>query len=82
VNPNVRELVYWILAETAGWSRAEIDEVIRSGDRKDAKVALPLYWVYISTTGTGSAARSTPSRGRGLLYPPSREAAGRVDRDA
>ena len=42
---NVRELVYWILQETPGWSRAEIDEVIRSGERKDAKVAkpVPLY---------------------------------------
>jgi murein L,D-transpeptidase YcbB/YkuD len=41
---NVRELVYWILAESPGWSRAEIDEVIKSGERKDAKVAkaLPL----------------------------------------
>ncbi len=51
---NVRELVYWILAETPGWSRAEIDEVIKSGERKDAKVAkpLPLYWVYITAWAT------------------------------
>src|SRR6266852_7862924 len=35
---NVRELVYWILQESPGWSRPEIDEVIKSGDRKDAKV--------------------------------------------
>ena len=44
---NVRELVYWILAETPGWSKTEIDEVIKSGERKDAKVLkpLPLYWV-------------------------------------
>ena len=51
---NVRELVYWILAESPGWSRAEIDEVIRSGERKDAKVAkpLPLYWVYVTAWAT------------------------------
>ena len=51
---NVRELVYWILAETPGWSKAEIDEVIKSGERKDAKVAkpLPLYWVYITAWAT------------------------------
>jgi len=44
---NVRELVYWLLAETPNWSRAEIDEVIRSAERKDARVAkpVPLYWV-------------------------------------
>ncbi|HLJ00463.1 MAG TPA: L,D-transpeptidase family protein [Bradyrhizobium sp.] len=51
---NVRELVYWILAETPTWSKAEIDEVIKSGERKDAKVAkpLPLYWVYITAWAT------------------------------
>jgi L,D-transpeptidase YcbB len=51
---NVRELVYWILAETPGWSKAEIDEVIKSGERKDPKVAkpLPLYWVYVTAWAT------------------------------
>ncbi len=51
---NVRELVYWVLAETSGWSKAEIDEVIRSGERKDAKVAKPLalYWVYVTAWAT------------------------------
>jgi L,D-transpeptidase YcbB len=51
---NVRELVYWILAETPGWSKAEIDEVIKSGERKDARVAksLPLYWVYVTAWAT------------------------------
>jgi murein L,D-transpeptidase YcbB/YkuD len=51
---NVRELVYWILADTPGWSKAEIDDVIKSGDRKDAKVGkpLPLYWVYITAWAT------------------------------
>jgi murein L,D-transpeptidase YcbB/YkuD len=51
---NVRDLVSWILAESPGWSRAEIDEVIRSGERRDAEVAkpLPLYWVYITAWAT------------------------------
>jgi len=51
---NVRELVYWILQETPGWSRAEVDEVIKSGERKDAKVAKPvqLYWVYVTAWAT------------------------------
>ena len=34
---NVRELVNWLLVETPGWSRQEIDAVIKSGERKDAK---------------------------------------------
>ena len=38
---NVRELVNWLLVETPGWSRQEIDQVIKSGERKDAKVEPP-----------------------------------------
>jgi murein L,D-transpeptidase YcbB/YkuD len=51
---NVRELVNWLLIETRGWSREEIDQVIKSGERKDAKVAkpVPLYWVYVTAWAT------------------------------
>ena len=51
---NVRELVNWLLVETPSWSRQEIDQVIKSGDRKDAKVAkpVPLYWVYVTAWAT------------------------------
>jgi murein L,D-transpeptidase YcbB/YkuD len=51
---NVRELVYWILADSPGWSKPEIDDVIKSGERKDAKVLkpLPLYWVYVTAWAT------------------------------
>jgi murein L,D-transpeptidase YcbB/YkuD len=51
---NVRELVNWLLIETSGWSRQEIDRVIKSGDRLDAKItrAVPLYWVYITAWAT------------------------------
>jgi murein L,D-transpeptidase YcbB/YkuD len=51
---NVRELVNWLLADTPGWSRAEIDQVIKSGERKDARLAhpTPLYWVYITAWAT------------------------------
>jgi L,D-transpeptidase YcbB len=47
---NVRELVTWLLAGVPGWSRNEIDQAIRSGERKDAKVKpqVPLHWVYIT----------------------------------
>jgi murein L,D-transpeptidase YcbB/YkuD len=47
---NVRELVTWLLTGVPGWSRSEIDQAIRSGDRKDAKVnpSVPLHWVYIT----------------------------------
>jgi murein L,D-transpeptidase YcbB/YkuD len=51
---NVRELVNWLLSTTPGWSRADIDQVIRNGERKDAKLAppVPLYWVYITAWAT------------------------------
>ncbi len=47
---NVRELVNWLLIETPPWSRHEIDHAIRSGERRDAKIArpVPLYWVYVT----------------------------------
>jgi L,D-transpeptidase YcbB len=51
---NVRELVNWLLVETPRWSRPEIEQVIKSGDRKDAKVIrpVPLYWVYVTAWAT------------------------------
>jgi murein L,D-transpeptidase YcbB/YkuD len=50
---NVRDYVTWLLKDTAGWDRAHIDEVIRSGERVDVKLAapVPVYWVYITAWG-------------------------------
>jgi L,D-transpeptidase YcbB len=51
---NVRELVSWLLSETPGWSRQEIDQVIKTGERKDARLARPvaLYWIYVTAWAT------------------------------
>jgi murein L,D-transpeptidase YcbB/YkuD len=51
---NIRDLVNWLLVETPGWSRQDIDAVIKSGERKDAKLArpVPLYWVYVTAWAT------------------------------
>jgi murein L,D-transpeptidase YcbB/YkuD len=51
---NVRELVYWLLSDTPGWTRDEIDRVIKSGERKDTKLhkPVPLFWVYITAWAT------------------------------
>jgi L,D-transpeptidase YcbB len=51
---NVRELVTWLLDETPGWSRGEIDRTIKSGARADARLAqpVPLYWVYVTAWAT------------------------------
>lgn len=47
---NVPDLVTWLLMETPGWSPAEIDHAIRSGEQRNARVArpVPLYWVYVT----------------------------------
>jgi murein L,D-transpeptidase YcbB/YkuD len=51
---NIRELVDWLLRDTPGWSREEIDAVIKSGDRKDARLSkpVPLHWVYVTAWTT------------------------------
>jgi len=53
---NVRELVAWVLRDN-GYTRAAVDQAIRSGERLDVKVANPpvLYTVYFTawTTGDG-----------------------------
>jgi len=51
---NVRELVYWLLNETPGWPRVEVDRVIRAAERKDVKLTkpIPVYWVYVTAWAT------------------------------
>jgi murein L,D-transpeptidase YcbB/YkuD len=51
---NVRDYVAWLLRDTPGWDRSRIDEVIRSGQRIDAKLAspVPVYWVYVTAWST------------------------------
>lgn len=51
---NVRELVNWLLAETPGWGRNDIEQVIKAGERKDARIAkpVPLLWVYVTAWAT------------------------------
>jgi murein L,D-transpeptidase YcbB/YkuD len=51
---NVRDLVDWLLRDTPGWSRQQIDATIKSGERLDAKLAkpVPVYWVYVTAWAT------------------------------
>ena len=51
---NVRELVNWLLGETPGWAREEIEQVVKSGEQKSAKILkpVPLYWVYVTAWAT------------------------------
>ena len=47
---DVRDYVAWLLKDNPGWSRDQIDEVIRSGQQQNVKLAQPVavYWVYIT----------------------------------
>jgi L,D-transpeptidase YcbB len=51
---NVRDYVAWLLKDTPGWGRDQIDEVIRSGQRLDVKLVQPVavYWVYVTAWAT------------------------------
>jgi murein L,D-transpeptidase YcbB/YkuD len=55
---NVREYITWLLKDTPGWGRAQIDEAIRSGARVDARLAqtVPVYWVYVTAWATPEGA--------------------------
>jgi len=47
---NIRELIVWLLRDTPGQSRAEIEAEFRSGERLDVALAtpVPLFWTYIT----------------------------------
>lgn len=53
---NIRELAKWLLEDTPGWSRRDIDTVLKSGERKDADMSrpVPLYMTYLTAWGTPS----------------------------
>jgi murein L,D-transpeptidase YcbB/YkuD len=47
---NVRDLAAWLLADTPGWNRAQIDAEIASGRRTDIPLSrkIPVAWVYLT----------------------------------
>ena len=47
---NVRDYVAWLLKDSPGWDRDRIDDVIRSGERVDARITspVPVYWIYVT----------------------------------
>jgi L,D-transpeptidase YcbB len=51
---DVRDYVAWLLKDTPGWGRDQIDEVIRSGQRQDVTLTTPVnvYWVYVTAWAT------------------------------
>src|SRR5215217_6139347 len=51
---NVRDYVAWLLKDTPGWSRDQIEAMIQSGQRVDAKLTQPVnvYWTYVTAWAT------------------------------
>jgi murein L,D-transpeptidase YcbB/YkuD len=51
---NVRDYIEWLLKDTPGWSREQIDATFKSGDRIDARLAqpVPIHWIYMTAWAT------------------------------
>ena len=51
---NVRDYITWLLKDTPGWTREQIDAAIEGGQRVDARLAqpVPVYWTYITAWAT------------------------------
>lgn len=47
---NPRDLAAWVLEETPGWSRREIDAAIAKGQKTDVRVSrkIPVAWIYLT----------------------------------
>ena len=63
---NPRDLAAWVLEETPGWSRREIDATIAKGQKVDVRVVrkIPVAWVYL----TGWATRDGTVHFRDDIY--------------
>lgn len=51
---NVREYITWLLKDTPGWGRDQVEQAIESGKRIDATLSqpVPVYWTYITAWST------------------------------
>ncbi len=51
---NVRDLVSWLLRDTPGWSRREIENAIARGDNQPIQLVepVPVYFTYVSAWST------------------------------
>ena len=47
---NARDLAAWVLEETPGWGRREIDAAIAKGQKLDIRLAhkIPVAWIYLT----------------------------------
>lgn len=54
---NVRELTTWLLRDTPGWSRSQIEAVISTAENTIIELTepVPVYFVYVTAWSTGDA---------------------------
>jgi murein L,D-transpeptidase YcbB/YkuD len=52
---NVRDLVTWLLRDTPGWSRQQLEQAIKTGENHPIELVnpVPVYFTYISAWSTG-----------------------------
>lgn len=52
---NIQELVNWMLRDTPGWGRAEIESAVKSGQRIDVRLnqPMPVFWTYLTAWSMG-----------------------------
>ena len=60
---DVRDYVAWLLKDNPGWSRDQIDEVIRSGQQQNVKLAQPVPGLLGLHHRLGDAGRHSCSSG-------------------
>ena len=55
---NPRDLAAWVLEETPGWGRREIDAAIAKGNRLDVRLTykIPVAWIYLTGWATRDGA--------------------------
>jgi len=51
---NVRDYIAWLLKDTPGWDREQINATLTAGSRTDARLSQPvnIYWSYITAWAT------------------------------
>jgi L,D-transpeptidase YcbB len=55
---NIERLAYWLVAQNDGWEQDRVEEMKKTGERKDVRLAtpVPLHFVYITAWATEDGA--------------------------
>src|SRR5215213_2717074 len=72
---NVRDYITWLLKDTPGWDRQNIESVFQAGSRTDARLAQPVnvYWTYVTAWATPDGLVAMAVATRNFNEPPAVE---------